>query len=73
MKKRLAAIFIDADGCSLRFDSLLGQPLRRRIMLPTGLQLKEGIARFRLRRVHRSSGEAWCEEVGHVLNRQRAG
>jgi len=66
-------MFIYADGCSLRLDSLLGEPPPRRIVLRTESQFKEGIVRVRLRAVHRSSGEAWYEEVGHVLNRQRAG
>ncbi len=73
MKKRLAAIFIYADGCSLRLDNMLGDPPPRRVVLRTESQFKEGIFRFRLRAVHRDSGEAWYEEAGHVLSRQRAG
>lgn len=73
MKKRLAAIFIYTDGCSLRLDRLLGDPPPRRVVLRTESQFKAGTFRFRLRAVHRSSGEAWYEEVGQVPNRQRAG
>jgi len=72
MKKRLTAIFIYADGCSLRLDHMLGHPPPRRVVLRTESQFKEGIFRFRLRAVHRYSGEAWYEEAGPVLSRQRA-
>jgi hypothetical protein len=73
MKKRLAAIFIYADGCSLRLDSLLGDPPPRRVVLRTESQFKDGIFRFRLRALHRYSGEAWYEEADRVVSRQRAG
>jgi hypothetical protein len=69
MKKRLTAIF----GCSLRLDHMLGDPTPRRVVLRTESQFKEGIFRFRLRAVHLHYGEAWYEETGHVLSRQRAG
>jgi hypothetical protein len=72
MKKRLAAIFIYADGCSLRLDNMLGDPPPRRVMLQTESQFKDGTVRFRLRRVRRSSGEAWYEEAGQAQSRQRA-
>ena len=51
MKKRLAAIFIYADGCSLRLDQLLGDPPPRQVVLRTEAQFKKGIVRFRLRAV----------------------
>ena len=72
MKKRLTAIFIYADGCSLRLDHMLGDPPPRRVVLRTESQFKEGIFRFRLRAVYRYSGEARYEEAGPVLSRQRA-
>lgn len=72
MKKRLAAIFIYADGCSLRLDNMLGDPPPRRVVLRTEAQFKEGISRIRLRTVRWSFGEAWYEEAGRVLSRQRA-
>ena len=68
MKKRLAAIFIYADGCSLRFDHLLGDPPPRQVVLRTESQFKDGMFRFRLRAVRRSSGEAWCEEAGRIAS-----
>ncbi len=64
MKTRLAAIFIYADGCSLRLDHLLGDPPPRHVVLRTEAQFKEGLFRFRLRAVRRSSGEAWYQEAG---------
>lgn len=72
MKKRLAAIFIYADWCSLRLDSMLGDPPPRRVVLRTESLFKEGIFRFRLRAVRRSSGEPCYEEAGRVLSSQRA-
>lgn len=72
MKKRLTAIFIYADGCSLRLDSMLGDPPPRRVVLRTESQFKEGMFRFRLRAVRRTSGEAWYEEAGRVLSGQQA-
>jgi len=69
MKKRLTAIFIYADGCSLRLDNILRDPPPRRVVLRTESQFKDGIVRFRLRAVHRYSGEAWYAEAGHVLSR----
>ena len=66
MKKRLAAIFIYADGCSLRLDHMLGDPPPRQVVLRTEAQFKEGIVRFRLRAVRRDSGEAWYEETGRI-------
>jgi hypothetical protein len=66
MKKRLTAIFIYADGCSLRLDHLLGDPPPRRVVLRTEAQFKEGMFRFRLRAVRRDSSEAWYQEAGRV-------
>lgn len=68
MKKRLAAIFIYADGCSLRFDRMLGDPPPRQVVLRTESQFKDGMFRFRLRAVRRSSGEAWYEEAGRIAS-----
>jgi hypothetical protein len=56
MTTRFAAIFIYADGCSLRLDHLLGDPPPRRVVLRTEAQFKEGIFRF----------EAWYEEAGRI-------
>jgi hypothetical protein len=71
MKKRLAkkrptAIFMYADGCSLRFDHLLGDPPPRQVVLRTEAQFKKGIVRFRLRAVRRDSSEAWYQEAGRI-------
>jgi hypothetical protein len=65
-KKRLAAIFIYADGCSLRLDHLLGDPPPRQVVLRTEAQFKKGIVRFRLRAVRRYSSEAWYQEAGRI-------
>jgi hypothetical protein len=65
-KKRLAAIFIYADGCSLRLDHLLGDPPPRQVVLRTEAQFKKGIVRFRLRAVRRDSSEAWYQEAGRI-------
>jgi len=61
MTTRFAAIFIYADGCSLRLDHLLGDPPPRQVVLRTEAQFKEGIFRFRLRVVRRDCREAWYE------------
>jgi hypothetical protein len=63
-KKRLTAIFIYADGCSLRLDHLVGDPPPRQVMLRTEARFKDGIVRFHLHAVHRDSGEAWYQEAG---------
>ncbi len=65
-KKRLAAIFIYADGCSLRLDHLLGDPPPRQLALRTEAQFKEGIVRFCLRAVRRDSSEAWYQEADRI-------
>lgn len=64
--KRLAAIFIYADGCSLRLDHIVGDPPPRQVVLRTEAQFKKGIVRFRLRAVRRDSGEAWYQEAGRM-------
>jgi hypothetical protein len=66
MTTRFAAIFIYADGCSLRLDHLLGDPPPRQAVLRTEAQFKEGIFRFRLRVVRRDCSEAWYEEAGRI-------
>ena len=71
LKKRLAGIFIYADGCSLRLDSMLADPPPRRVMLQTEAQFKEGIVLFRLQAVRQSAGEAWYEQAGQALRRHR--
>jgi hypothetical protein len=65
-KKRLAAIFIYADGCSLRLDHLLDDPPPHHVALRTEARFKDGIFRFCLQAVHRDSGEAWYEEAGRI-------
>jgi hypothetical protein len=65
-KKRLTAIFIYADGCSLRLDHLLGDPPPRQAVLRTEARFKEGIFRFRLRVVRWDCSEAWYEEAGKL-------
>jgi len=68
LKKRVAAIFIYPDGCSLRLDHMLGDPPPRPVVLRTETQFKDGVFRFRLRAVRRSSGEAWYEEAGRIAS-----
>jgi hypothetical protein len=63
-KKRLTAIFIYADGCSLRLDHLVGDPPPHHVALRTEARFKDGIVRFHLHAVHRDSGEAWYQEAG---------
>jgi hypothetical protein len=63
-KKRLTAIFMYADGCSLRLDHLLGDPPPRHVMLRTEARFKDGIVSFHLQAAHRDSGEAWYQEAG---------
>jgi hypothetical protein len=65
-KKRLAAIFIYADGCSLRLDNILRAPPPRRVVLRTEAQFKEGMFRFRLRAVRRDFSEAWYQKAGSI-------
>lgn len=55
-KKRLTAIVIYADGCSLRLDRLVGDPPPRQVMLRTEVRFKDGIVRFHRHAVHRNSG-----------------
>lgn len=68
MKKRLAkrlnAVFIYADGCSLRLDHLVGDPPPRQVILRTEARFKDGIVVFHLDAVHQESGEAWYQEAG---------
>lgn len=64
VKKRLTAIFMSADGCSMRFDNLLGDPPPRQVILRTETQFKDRIVRFHLHAVHRDFGEAWYQEAG---------
>lgn len=66
MKKRLAAIFIYADGCSLRLDHIVGDPPPRQVVLRTEAQFKKGIVRFRPRAVRRDSSETWYQEAGRI-------
>jgi hypothetical protein len=66
MTTRFAAIFIYADGCSLRLDHLLSDPPPRQVILRTEARFKDGIVRFRLDAVHRDSGEAWYQEAGRL-------
>jgi len=63
-KKRLTAIFIYADGCSLRLDHLVGDPPPHHVALRTEARFKDGIVRFHLHAVHRDSGEARYQEAG---------
>ena len=66
MTTRFAAIFIYADGCSLRLDHLVGDPPPDYVALRTEARFKDGIFCFHLRAVHRDSGEAWYEEAGRI-------
>ena len=66
MTTRFAAIFIYADGCSLRLDHMVGDPPPRQVILRTEARFKDGIFRFCLHAVHRDSGEAWYREAGRL-------
>ena len=65
-KKRLTAIFLYADGCSLRLDHLLDDPPPHHVALRTEARFKDGIVRSCLRAVHRDSGEAWYQDAGKL-------
>jgi hypothetical protein len=66
MTTRFAAIFIYADGCSLRLDHLIGDPPPHHVALRTEARFKDGVFRFCLQAVHRDSGEAWYQEAGRL-------
>jgi hypothetical protein len=60
---RFAAIFVYADGCSLRLDRLVGDPPPPYVALQTEARFKEGVFCFCLHAVHRDAGEAWYQEA----------
>lgn len=68
MTTRFAAIFLYADGCSLRLDHLLADPPPPRIALRAEARFKDGVFRFDLHAVHRDSGEAWYQEARRLLS-----